>query len=182
MRGASRPVDLGQWRGKRGGSAVRAARLGFYRGVRLQGELVTEPRRPSVCGVTDWVTVRLVRPPGECTWPVTSLWALVWPTPLERGDLGSRPGPAVYELGDCGPISPALNSLFGRVRMPGTEVSRHAGPRAGQREATLPADLLRSVPSRPRLLAGRKGTPRRVPRLSAPILAGRADHFPPRGP
>lgn len=56
VRGASRPVDLGQWRGKRGGSAVRAARLGFYRGVRLQGELVTEPRRPSVCGVTDWVT------------------------------------------------------------------------------------------------------------------------------
>lgn len=115
MRGASRPVDLGQWRGKRGGSAVRAARLGFYRGVRLQGELVTEPRRPSVCGVTDWVTVRLVRPPGECTWPVTSLWAPVWLTPLERGDLGSRPGPAAYELGDCGPISPALNSLFGRV-------------------------------------------------------------------
>lgn len=168
MRGASRPVDLGQWRGKRGGSAVRAARLGFYRGVRLQGELVTEPRRPSVCGVTDWVTVRLVRPPGECTWPVTSLWALVWLTPLERGDVGSRPVPAAYELGDCGPISPALNSLFGRVRMPGTEVSRHAGPRAGQREATLPADLLRSVPSRPRLLAGRKGTPRRVPQAFCP--------------
>lgn len=43
MRGASRPVDLSQWRGKRGGSAVRAARLGFYRGVRLQGEVVTAP-------------------------------------------------------------------------------------------------------------------------------------------
>lgn len=180
MCGASRPVDLGQWRGKRGGSAVRAARLGFYRGVRLQGEVVTAPS--AFCLWGDRLGDRLVRPPGECTWPVTSLWAPVWLTPLERGDLGSRPGPAVYELGDCGPISPALNSLFGRVRMPGTEVSRHAGPRAGQREATLPADLLRSVPSRPRLLAGRKGTPRRVPRLSAPVLAGRADHFPPRGP